>query len=288
MSGARYFAYGSNLDAADRADWSARTGHPLALGAGVPAFLPDFELVFYYHSRSRGGGALDVRTQVGAAVMGALFTPSDEEWAALDRKEGATVRYARTPVICLDHAGEEHRAITYCVEPAYREPEHVLPTADYVEICTRGLRAHGHEPSALERAARGSNPAWPGALFVYGTLLGDASHSGMLDVDERIAARVEGRLVDLGEYPGWIVSELDRASDVAAVRGELVTLRDPETTMLRLDEYEGFAGYGAPGSLYRRVLTRVRTDDGERWAWAYRYVGSRPGRPIDGGDWRRR
>lgn len=283
-----YFGFGSNLDRRDLSRWLAEKGHHRArLTPRGPAWLPDHELAFHYHSRPRGGGAADVRERVGAAVPGALFECDEAAWAALDHKEGGGRTYERRRVVVLDAQGEEQVATTYRVTDAYRQDRHVPPTPEYVAIVERGLRALGHPIAHLESAARslGGDP-FPDAVFVYGTLLRGELRAPLLDrhgAHAHAEAEVPGALVDLGEYPGLVAGP-------GRVRGELVRLGDPEAALAQLDEVEDFLGYGRDGSMYRRVVLRARRADGStEIAWTYRYLGPpEEGRLLESGDWRRR
>ena len=71
--------------------------------------------------------------------------------------------------------------------------------------------------------------------------------------------------------------------------GELLTLKNLETIIHRLDEEEDFEGYESTASLYRRVLVETQRSREKAWAWAYRYVGSHDiASHIISGDWRKR
>jgi hypothetical protein len=151
-----YFAYGSNLDSTDWAAWCARQGHdPDCIRPVGPATLPDAELVFDYHSTSRGGGALNLSTRPGQCVDGILFRVSPAGWRALDRKEGAPRAYVRRTRTAILPGGTCVQAATYEVVPDRREG-FVAPTPDYLDICLRGRRAHGLGTRMLERAASGA------------------------------------------------------------------------------------------------------------------------------------
>ena len=92
----RYFSYGSNLNPRDLEQWCDRMGRPCALtGVGVPAFLPDHEVVFDYLSTSRKGGVLDLRPAIGKVVPGAVFDVTEDNLRTLDLKEGVPVIYRR-------------------------------------------------------------------------------------------------------------------------------------------------------------------------------------------------
>lgn len=139
-------------------------------------------------------------------------------------------------------------------------------------VVPRTLRATTNEPLV--------SAALP--IFTYGTLMrGGPLHGAIAKHAPRITpAHALGRLVHLGDYPGLLPG-----SD--PVHGELVTLH-PERALVELDELEDFRGYGAPGSLYRRVVLPVWSEGRAAIAWAYRYLGAVDGAPvIASGDWRR-
>lgn len=116
-------------------------------------------------------------------------------------------------------------------------------------------------------------------LFVYGTLRRECRHSryGLLGTKAAFVARarMRGRLVDLGEYPGLVSA---RNSD-DWVRGEVYALHDPARTLARLDAYEG--------SAFRRTCAEAVQDCGRKIrAWVYVYEGTiRRGRMIASGDY---
>lgn len=116
-------------------------------------------------------------------------------------------------------------------------------------------------------------------LFVYGTLRRDCRHGRFELVGtnaEFVApARMRGRLVDLGRYPGLVSP---RGPD-DWVRGEVYALHDPVHTLARLDAYEG--------SAFRRICAEAVQDCGRKIrTWVYVYEGPFPrGRMIASGDY---
>lgn len=124
-------------------------------------------------------------------------------------------------------------------------------------------------------------------LFVYGTLRrGDPGGLGaalLADAQALGPARLRGRLLDLGDYPGLV----DAGTGPGWVAGELYRLSDPRGTLARLDAYEGCAPDSARPHEFERVSLKV-LDAGQRSvrAFVYRYTGARDGRRlIRGGDW---
>lgn len=115
-------------------------------------------------------------------------------------------------------------------------------------------------------------------LFAYGTLMSGECRHWMLaagGIESVVTASVSGMLLDLGEYPGLVLSKK------GAVRGELIRFRNP-AILERLDEEEG--------AEYRREVVRVRLSDGStQAAWAYVLVTVPASKPvIASGDWRSR
>jgi gamma-glutamylcyclotransferase (GGCT)/AIG2-like uncharacterized protein YtfP len=116
----------------------------------------------------------------------------------------------------------------------------------------------------------------PTRLFVYGTLRRDPSHD-MFHLLARAArflgeAEVQGRLYDLGAYPGMTLTNDDRL-----VKGELYEIHSErwQETIRQLDEYEGCSEADHPPHEYRRELVDARLETGERLS-AWSYVLNRP------------
>jgi gamma-glutamylcyclotransferase (GGCT)/AIG2-like uncharacterized protein YtfP len=87
-------------------------------------------------------------------------------------------------------------------------------------------------------------------------------------------ARVRGRLLSLGSYPGLV-------EGTTTVRGELYRV-DRAEVLAEIDREEGYN--------FERRPTLVRGADGRPTrAWAYWYRGPQTRAPaIPGGDWRKR
>ena len=127
-------------------------------------------------------------------------------------------------------------------------------------------------------------------LFVYGTLSPRHAPPEIAATVRRLrpvgAASVRGRLYDLGEYPGAILSKSSRS----VIRGEVFELPTDTKTLSSLDNYEGFEP-GKPGSsLFVRRACPVVLDDGTRLrCWVYVYNGdTRQAQPVRSGRYARR
>jgi len=283
----RCFAYGSNLNLKDLELWCQRLGRPPALMVrpGEPAYLPDHELVFDYHSSSRKGGVLDLRPSIGKVVPGALFEVTEADLRTLDLKEGVPLIYRQVEKRVLLPDGRETTARAYEVSPEYRLPAPVEPAAAYVEIVAQGLAAFGHDDGMLRAAARGAEtPFLVTGLFVYGTLLRGGSRHAEFErcggAAGTLPATAHGALLDCGAFPGMI------AGTEGTVHGELVGLRDVPLALTHLDGVEGFEGFEAARALFRRALIKVTTAGaGEQLAWTYLWAGTDRHPRIPGGDW---
>lgn len=286
----RYFAYGSNLNTRDWQGWCEREGYsPDSLQPLFPAFLPDRELRFTYRSTTRGGGVLDVVPRPGKLVPGVVFEVTEDGWKALDAKEGAPCAYRRIETECLTPDGAIHPVAVYEVNPKVirnRHKKYEPPPKDYVDIVRQGLQAFDLDCGPLEAARENKpSPDLVDAIFVYGTLLRGECRHHMLEAAQPkciLLAEVPGRLLDFGEYPGLDLA----AEDNEWIFGEFVRVKDITQLLEKLDCVEVFRGYGAKGSLFRRVLIETGMCDGRtRLAWMY--VTARRNAPrLPGGNWR--
>lgn len=275
-----YFGYGSNLNRADLEN----KGFPIdVLEAIGSAWLPDYRPVYHYRSGSRQGGALDVTPALGQTTPGMLFRVQNEGWDALDGKEGAPHYYEQCRVTVLTADGELSQATTYCVSPGRREKLFIPPAPGYAELVNAGLKDWGLPTDAHDQAAKGELPDFiVRHLFVYGLLQsGHALGRSLEGIERRTAARIPGRLFDLGAYPGW--QPCPGSDDWVA--GELLTLTQPDRTLARTDQIEDFSGYG-PDALYHRVLVTAMLETGESvLAWCYRYAKAIDQPPLAAGRW---
>jgi gamma-glutamylcyclotransferase (GGCT)/AIG2-like uncharacterized protein YtfP len=127
-------------------------------------------------------------------------------------------------------------------------------------------------------------------LFVYGTLSPQHAPPEIAATVRRLrpvgAASVRGRLYDLGEYPGAILSKSSRS----VIRGEVFELPSDAQTLSSLDNYEGFEPGKPSSSLFVRRIWPVVMDDGTRLrCWVYVYNGdTRRALPVQSGRYARR
>ena len=284
-----YFAYGSNLNLDDLRDWCIQRGYDFPISQPVShGYVPDMELVFNYHSSTRGGGALNLELRLGHVVTGMLFEVSPGGWEALNAKEGAPGYYRQKRVPVLTDDGDRVDAVTYEVVPE-RVRDFVAPTEDYVNAVKAGMREFGISHGPLEAAARGeiSRPLFD-AVFVYGTLMrGECRHpvvgeAGGLEC--ALLAVCPGALVDLGSFPAM----LPPCCEGSWVEGEFFRLSKPSSALKMFDEIEGFNGWNDTDNFYERRIVTVDVGDGRlRKAWTYVLAGDAPHkRRIESGCWR--
>jgi gamma-glutamylcyclotransferase (GGCT)/AIG2-like uncharacterized protein YtfP len=109
-------------------------------------------------------------------------------------------------------------------------------------------------------------------LFVYGTLRRDIKNQ-MGQVLSQYAEYCgegffQGRLYDIGEYPGAIPSS--RSTDM--IRGEVYLLRDVAKVFKILDEYEGCGPNASSPTEFRRETVMVSMEGGSNISsWVYLY-----------------
>lgn len=78
---------------------------------------------------------------------------------------------------------------------------------------------------------------------------------------------VHGKLFDLGEYPGAILSR-----NGSRIVGQIFELPDDPEVLNRLDEYEGFDRSDPKASLFVRKRRYVQLQDGRKiFCWIYSY-----------------
>jgi gamma-glutamylcyclotransferase (GGCT)/AIG2-like uncharacterized protein YtfP len=128
-------------------------------------------------------------------------------------------------------------------------------------------------------------------LFVYGTLRKDVRNSKFHLLAREASeatfvghARIQGRLFDLGEYPGLVLS----GDPGSWVNGEVYAFHNPQRTLSRLDAYEGCGLNDPQPHDFERVERDVVLDSGARHrAWLYVYNGpTADKREILSGDYR--
>ena len=111
-------------------------------------------------------------------------------------------------------------------------------------------------------------------LFVYGTLRFNENpiSKGLGPVSNRLGtAFVRGKLFDLGNYPGIVLSDDPRDR----VIGEIIALNHPEASLALIDQYEGV--YPDPKSEYRREVAKAFFERQQISCWIYVYQHSLSG-----------
>ena len=108
-------------------------------------------------------------------------------------------------------------------------------------------------------------------VFVYGTLMKGFQEDWQTKAGARLVGRgrINGRLYDLGEYPGAICTAGDSGENV---KGKLYQVKDAELATKILDRFEEFFPRRPRKSLFVRIIELVTLEDGAREnAWVYVY-----------------
>ncbi len=118
-------------------------------------------------------------------------------------------------------------------------------------------------------------------LFVYGTLLyNNASPevAGLIHQLRRVGhATTQGRLYDLGDYPGAIVDPSART----LIYGEVYQLPHDKELLNKLDLYEEYDPLAPQNSLFVRTNCFAKTFDGRTLeCWIYAYNGNVKAAPL--------
>jgi gamma-glutamylcyclotransferase (GGCT)/AIG2-like uncharacterized protein YtfP len=141
-----YFAYGSNMDPAEIVK---RCPHRRYLGV---ARLPDHRLAFTRKSVRTNSGVADIIPEPGRTIWGVLYEISDDELAAIDRKEGYGWAYERvTNPVWLQQGKEKRIAIMYTVIASQRQQEHVLPSRKYMETIISAAKERELPPQYINQ-----------------------------------------------------------------------------------------------------------------------------------------
>jgi gamma-glutamylcyclotransferase (GGCT)/AIG2-like uncharacterized protein YtfP len=174
--------------------------------------------------------------------------------------------------------------------PLWLPDQGVGPDGGWTPLIGRAVRgepAEGSGPPSVALTATGEervvalDPALAGpagvervidAVFVYGTLMtGEGLHEHLHaagDPGPPATATTGGVLFDLGAWPALLPSP----GSARRVRGQLFRPRNTAPLLEALDGVEDFFGYGAEGSLFRRIVLEVEVEGSERsqLAWGYR------------------
>jgi gamma-glutamylcyclotransferase (GGCT)/AIG2-like uncharacterized protein YtfP len=135
----RYFAYGSNMSAAQMAERCP--------GASLDtvASVRDHRLDFTRHSPRWAGGVADLRPQPRSQVWGLLWSVTDHHLDELDRREGHPRHYRRREIDVVTPAG---LVTAWTYEVAAKEA-FIMPTPTYLGILIAAAEEHRFPPDYL-------------------------------------------------------------------------------------------------------------------------------------------
>ena len=129
----KYFAYGSNLDAAQMAE---RCSDSKVI---CVARLQGYCLKFDRYSDGWGCGVADIVREQGSEVWGLLYEISERDRYALDRYEGHPRLYRRIEVDVFDNANQKYCALSYEV---VRKDGHIAPSSEYLRILLNAAKKY--------------------------------------------------------------------------------------------------------------------------------------------------
>lgn len=273
-----YAAYGADLNMRLLMHWCEE--HHFAQAEFYPyrkAYLPDYELIVNAHSQLHHGGVLNIRPVFGQVTPVCLFEVNETGVKALKRKAQASHKYQYHECLALTAHGQEIQVFTFLIPPEKQSAQTYTISEHYKEIVMEGaidlgLDTKWHESVLTEQR---QHSCYPG-LFVYGTLKTDGSNFPFLksfQLKSAHVAKVEGVLVDLGAYPGFLC----RTDESSTVWGEYLEFEKMSTAIRMADQIEEFYGFGNQKSLYRRALISVEIPKlTDKLAWIYVYLNDDP------------
>jgi len=142
-----YFAFGSNL-----LREQLRNRCPDGQYLGV-AKLPNYQVFFSGYSQNEKGALASIHPLPGNYVWGAMYELSNEDFAKLDRIEGANQsppRNNKKLVQCITEDGQVIRAMTYVV----RENRPAKPSQAYLDKIVKGAKELELEDNYIESIKR--------------------------------------------------------------------------------------------------------------------------------------
>jgi len=139
-----YFAYGSNMDAADLARWCDKNGYkPLSVETVMPVVLEGHKLVFNHYSKGREGGAANIIASKADRVYGLLFFLTVEDLEKIRKKEGYPNAYAEINVAVRDTKGRVISDVfTYKVRENIEKSSHQPPTKYYLSLISDSAKRY--------------------------------------------------------------------------------------------------------------------------------------------------
>ena len=119
-------------------------------------------------------------------------------------------------------------------------------------------------------------------LFVYGSLRSGFHHPAFEYISRYFSfagnGKIKGVVYDVGPYPGA------KQNDESFIIGELYTIKNEDEfdwAIAQLDDYEGVNAEEGEPSLFKRELTEVYLDNGEKkQAWVYWFNRDVTGKTI--------
>ncbi|MET0465791.1 MAG: gamma-glutamylcyclotransferase family protein [Chitinophagaceae bacterium] len=119
-------------------------------------------------------------------------------------------------------------------------------------------------------------------LFVYGSLRSHFRSAAYEYIaryfDLAGDATVQGKIFDMGEYPGAIPGD-----DDSVIVGELYQIKNEREfawAICQLDDYEGVHVEAHESPLYRREIVQVSSGSSSIPAWIYWFNGDVTGKPL--------
>ncbi|MDA8339306.1 MAG: gamma-glutamylcyclotransferase [Nitrospiraceae bacterium] len=146
-----YFAYGSNTDSDDLAQWCINNGYdPIAFDSVVPAVLKGYKLAFNHYSKGRNGGAANIMESPDDSVHGLLYLLKVEDMKKIRKKEGYPRTYDEILVEVKTPDGRIiNNVLTYKLRKEKVKPEHQPPAKYYLGLIINNAKKYDFSPDYI-------------------------------------------------------------------------------------------------------------------------------------------
>ncbi len=150
----QYFCYSSALDSDALEIWKAQHGYAdWKLDGGELIALENYELVFNFPSNFWGGRVAGLKAKPGSKVYGVLFSVEDEDWPAVEHKEG--IRTGASIALELKLSSKKHGevvATAFTTHPS-REGDIGPLSKNFLQVLQKAYQKWDFPKDALDALA---------------------------------------------------------------------------------------------------------------------------------------
>jgi gamma-glutamylcyclotransferase (GGCT)/AIG2-like uncharacterized protein YtfP len=149
------FSYGSDMNRSELRSWLEGAGHDSSLIVEMtPAVLENYDFVWNYYSRGKGGGTANLEQKEGSGIWGILIELDESLLKAFDRKEGHPYFYSRGSKkvsVTRIRDGEKILAWLYLANPNKSTTLDMRPTREYRSTILKAATFWGFPEEFMEK-----------------------------------------------------------------------------------------------------------------------------------------